>query len=93
MAQKKKRRVSWSRRALCYILFPLFVWGIGFLLWFYWYDLRRIVTKDYPSTDRPKASRQSDRREPEERPAKNRVPEKILDEDRQKLEDIIKRRG
>jgi len=93
MAQKKKRRVSWGRKALYYLLFPLIVWGIALLFWFYWYDLRRLFNKDYATKDRPKAARQSERRESEERPSKNRAQEKILDDDRKKLDDIIKRRG
>jgi hypothetical protein len=90
MAQRKQRRTSWSRRALFYIFFPLVVWGIAFLVWFYWYDLRRVGKQDY--TDRPKAAGDSDS-EPKERPAKIRPQEKIQEEDRKKLEDIIKRRG
>lgn len=93
MAQKKKRRMSWGRRALFYLLFPLIVWALAFLVWFYWYNLRGLFIKEHSSKDRPKASRQNDKREPEERPAKNRIPEKILDDDRKKLDDIIKRRG
>src|SRR4030095_2429174 len=58
MAQRKQRRTSWSRRALFYIFFPLVVWGIAFLVWFYWYDLRRVGKQDY--TDRPKAAGDSD---------------------------------
>jgi hypothetical protein len=93
MAQKKKRRGRWGERALFYILFPLVVWGVAFLVWFYWYDLKKLVAKESSYTDRPKAVRQNDGGEPEKRPAKNRAPEKLLDEDRRQLEDIIKRRG
>ncbi|HEX2929688.1 MAG TPA: hypothetical protein VHV54_08250, partial [Candidatus Binatia bacterium] len=66
MAQKKRRRVSWGRRALFYVFFPLVVWGIAFLVWFYWYDLRHVGKQDYP--DRPKAVSDGDRNEPKEPP-------------------------
>jgi len=92
MAQKRKqRRVSWGRRVLFYILFPLIVWGIALLIWFYWYDLRKIGKQDY--TDRPKSELKSEKHEPRERPTKTRPQEKLQDEDRKKLEDIIKQRG
>ena len=93
MAQKKKRRVSWSKKALFYLLFPLIVWGIALLFWFNWYNLRSLFNKDYATKDRPKAARQIERRESEERPSRNRAQEKILDDDRKKLDDIIKRCG
>lgn len=92
MAQKKKqRRVSWGKRALFYILIPLVVWGIALLIWFYWYDLRNVGKQDY--TDRPKSEPKNEKNEPLERPTKLRPQEKIQEEDRKKLEDIIKRRG
>jgi hypothetical protein len=91
MAQKKKRGGGRGRRVLFYIFFPLIVWGIAFLVWFYWHDLRRLVESS--PQDRPKAARQSERREPEERPERNRAQEKIQEEDRKKLQDILKQRS
>jgi hypothetical protein len=91
MAQKKKRRGRWGRRVLFYIFVPLLVWGAAFLVWFYWYDLKTLVAKESPSIDR--RPRQINREEAERGPGKTRAQEKIPDEDRKKLEDIIKRRG
>jgi hypothetical protein len=62
-------------------------------LWFYWYDLERLFFK--PSEKPRQASgqvetRQENRAEPKAPPSE-RAEEKILDEERQKLESIIKR--
>lgn len=93
MAQKKQRRGSWVRRVLFCIFFPFLVWGIAFVLWFYWNDVKRILTGEPAARVPPKAARQSNEGEGEKRPGKNRAPEKIEDEERRKLEEIIKRRS
>jgi len=93
MAQKKQRRESRVRRALFYIFFPFLVWGVAFFLWFYWKDVNRILSGQSSPGARSKAVRQSDGGEGEKRPGKNRALEKIENEERRKLEELIKRRG
>ena len=94
MAHKKKRPVAWGRKVFFYISFPFVVWALAFLLWFYWYDLRKLLRTDDVSKDGARPSPQSDKLESEGRPSpKNRTQEKILEDDRKKLDDIIKRRG
>ena len=66
---------------------PLITWLIAFLIWFYWYDLTDTAEK---RTDR---SRPVTKAKPSDS-APSKVPsEKILEEDRKRLEDILKRRG
>jgi hypothetical protein len=72
---------------LIYTSVPLLCWAVAFLIWFYWYDLTgsgaqradrtRPVVKAKPSDSTPAKA-------PRER---------ILDEERKKLEDFVKRRG
>ena len=78
---------------LFYLLFPLVVWLVAFLVWFYWYDLTRHFSK---TGDKPKAAikreSNSEARENVDAKKPEQVQEKILDEDRRKLEDILKQR-
>ena len=90
MATRKRKKRSRLRTLLFYILFPLVVWFVAFLLWFYWRDVSAWLSKgDAPvnSPGRVKPRERSDTA-PAERP-----PEKILEEDRKKLDEILKRRG
>lgn len=76
-----------------YIFFPLFIWFVAFLIWFYWYDLTRLFSgKTQKSKAAVKASRKLDKSEQADAPPAKRPQEKILEEDRKSLEDILKRR-
>jgi hypothetical protein len=90
MAQRQRRKRSLVRRLLVYIFVPLSVWLIAFVIWFYWYDFRGYSVKDKEPKNFPKAARELDKSEKLERGTK-RPPEKLFDEERKKLEDIIKR--
>jgi hypothetical protein len=90
MAQRRKSQRSRLRKLLVYIFIPFLVWLIGFLIWFYWYDLRDLFTRTKDPLPQPKVTRPSDRIDKAERPAK-RPQEKIFDDERKKLDDIIKR--
>ena len=93
MAHKPRRKRSWLRTLLFYLLFPLIVWFIAFVLWFYWHDLTKLFSK---SVERQKPAvklePKTERAENAESAAAKRPQEKILDEDRKKLEDILKQR-
>ena len=93
MAQRQRRKRSRVKRLLVYIFVPLSVWLIAFVIWFYWYDFRGLSVKDKEPKSRPKATRELDKGEKVERGAAKRPPEKIFDEERKKLEDIIKRQS
>jgi hypothetical protein len=93
MAQRQRRKRSWVKRLLVYIFVPLGVWFIAFMIWFYWYDFRGVSVKDREPKNRSKVTRELDKGEKVERGTAKRLPEKILDEERKKLEDIIKRQS
>lgn len=69
------------------------VWLVAFLVWFYWYELSRVF---FRAADKPRAAVKSESKiEPVEKVDSKKpeqVQEKILDEDRRKLEDILKQR-
>lgn len=91
MARKKQRKKSWLRMLVLFLVTPLAVWLIAFLIWFYWYDLGRLFTKDESRRVTPK--RQIDKDERRERAPSPQPREKLFDEDRKKLDDILKRRN
>lgn len=88
MAKRKRKKRGWLRTLIFFVLFPLIVWLIALLLWFYWRGLSALWSNKSAPVDTPAKSRERD----ETRPAK-RPPEKILDEDRKKLEEILRRRS
>jgi hypothetical protein len=93
MARKKPRKRSWLRMLVLFLVTPLVVWLIAFLIWFYWYDLNSLFNKEEPRRARPKPARQIEKDEQRERPPAQQPKEKIFDEDRKKLDDILKQRN
>jgi hypothetical protein len=96
MAQKQKKRKSkrgMLRTALFYILFPLMVWFAAFLLWFYWHDLTRLFGHSERSAKPSvKSERRNDQVERSGSTPASQPKEKLSDEDRKKLDEILKRR-
>jgi hypothetical protein len=93
MARRKKQRKRTWRTLLLFVLVPLTVWFGAFLLWLYWYDLNNWFMPDSARRAGPEPARQI---EPNDHRGRSPVPapqEKLFEEDRQKLEDILKRRG
>ena len=92
-APRRRKKRAWLRTILFYLFFPLIVWLVGFLLWFYWHDLTRLFSK---AEEKPKAARSIETKQERQGQADPVGPkssqEKILDEDRKKLEDILKQR-
>lgn len=94
MARKKQPRKSWLRKVVFLLVTPFIVWFLAFLLWFYWHDLRRMFTGEEESRRQPPptAVRPAVKEERRERPAPE-PKEKISEEDRRNLEDILKKRN
>jgi hypothetical protein len=90
VAKKKHSKKSWFRNLLlytCTFLFaPLLIWFLAFLLWFYWYDITGRVDREdrMPTT---KTSKQMDR---STKPSDKSAQERIGEDDRRKLEGILK---
>lgn len=93
MARKKKRKTSWLRILLLILFIPLGVWSAAIVIWFFWYDLARWINPDLPRRPQPNAVRQREHDEKRDTSATKRPQERILDDDRQKLEDVLKRRN
>jgi hypothetical protein len=93
MARKKQRKITWLRTLLLFLLVPLAVWLAAFLLWFFWHDINNLFTPDDARRLRPKPARQSEKNENRERAPGPQPQERIFDEDRKKLEEILKQRS
>ena len=93
MAQKRRKKRSRFRRLLFYVFFPLLIWLVAFLIWFYWNNVTGLFSGAADkSKSAVKAGRRPERSEKDETPAARRPQERILDEDRKSLEDVLKRR-
>jgi hypothetical protein len=90
VATRKRKKRGRLGKLLFYILFLLVVWFVAFLLWFYWRDVSAWLSKGDAPVNSPVRVKPRERSDtaPAERP-----PEKILEEDRRKLDEILKRRG
>lgn len=92
MAQKRKKKKGRLKTLLFFILTPLIVWLLAFLIWFYWDPITRLLSKGGDqSKTRPKATRNIDKSERSNPPAEKRGQEQILDEERKKLDEILRR--
>ena len=93
MAKKKKRRRS-TKTLLLFIVTPLLIWAVAFLLWLYWYDIRAGFNNPQSNPKSPRNSATPAQPSPSRsRAGKNRTEEKISDEDRKKLEEILEKRA
>jgi hypothetical protein len=93
MARKKRaKKKSWLKSALLYIFVPLIVWFLAFIVWLYWDDIANVFSKDSgQERGAPRATRKLEKSE--KNTARTQRPqEKILDDDRKKLEEILKQR-
>jgi hypothetical protein len=86
VAKKRKPKTRWLKTLLFFILTPFVVWALAFIIWLYWYDITGLLgqaeEKSAPRAEKP-AGRQT-------RPADKNSQERISEEDRQKLEEILK---
>lgn len=92
MAKGKSTKSSRFKTILVFALAPLIVWAVAFIVWLYWNDLAKSFT---PGTDRSKpAAKSVDGLEKDAAPPRSDEPrskEKILNSDRQRLDDIIRK--
>lgn len=91
MAQKKKaKNKSWLKTALIYIFVPLTIWLLAFVLWLYWESITGLFA---PAKAPERAPVRASRAKEKQEKAPTKPPqEKILDDDRKQLDEILKRR-
>jgi len=90
VARKRKKKRGWLRSLLIFTGVPLAVWFLAFLLWFFWYDIAGFVRRG--EGEAPSASKAT-HTSAKVKPLPVTPPEeKILNEDRKRLENIINQR-
>ena len=88
MARKRKRKVRGFRRILFFIFTPIVVWLIAFGVWLYWSSITPFFRQNAVSSKPAQApTRGTNRRDP---PGERRAREQISEEDRKKLDEILK---
>jgi hypothetical protein len=88
VAKKTTSKRSWLRTLFLFVLTPLVIWLLAFVLWLYWKDVSQLSRKD--SAPIQPASKGAGKAE---QPAKNSSKERILEDDRRKLDEILKKQG
>ena len=90
MAPKRKKKKSRLKTLVFFVLTPLIVWLLAFLIWLYWNPITRLLSHgEDQSKARPKITRNRDKPERSKAPAEKRSHEQILDEERKKLDEIL----
>jgi hypothetical protein len=89
MAQKKQKKRSWLRNLLLFIFTPILIWILAFFVWFFWRDIAKLFDKKGPAKTPPGVSRGAEKTQPRR---ENKSQEKIPEEDRKKLDEILKNR-
>lgn len=74
----KKKTRGWLTRLVLFFFSVFLVWFLVFLAWLFWADLKRIVKGEGKKSATEQIQKSSQ--------------EKILDEDRRQLEEILKKR-
>ena len=88
MARKRKHKRSWLKRLLFFIITPFVVWLLAFVGWLYWDPIVSLFRHgEISSKARPQAPRKINAGEP----AGKGVKERISDEDRRRLDEILKK--
>jgi len=95
VAKRKTRKIrkrSAVKTILLFVLAPLIIWALAFLVWLYWNEIAKSLA---PGEDHPeptaKTVRSLDKDESRSRSNDTRAKEKILDADRKKLDEIIRK--
>lgn len=92
VAKRKRRKRSAGKTILLFVLAPLIVWALAFLVWLYWNEITRSLA---PGNDHPEpAASSSGKLNKDDRGTRSDetgAKEKILDTDRKKLDEIIRR--
>jgi hypothetical protein len=95
VAKRKTRKIrqrSAVKTILLFVLAPLIVWAIAFLIWLYWNEIAKSLA---PGEDHrepaAKTLRKLDKDQSRSRPDETRAKEKILDADRKQLDEIIRK--
>ena len=91
--RRRKKNRGWLIKLLLFVSIPLIVWFAAFLMWFYWSSLSALFTGAKKQEAKPvtKGSSPVQPSKNAENPPAKQPQERILEQDRKKLDDILKR--
>ena len=89
---RKLRKRSAVKTILLFVLAPLIIWALAFLLWLYWNEIAKSLA---PGENHPEPAAKTlpslDKDQSGSRSTDTRAKEKISDADRKKLDEIIRK--
>jgi hypothetical protein len=93
VSRRKAKKRRWLRLIVVFVAVPLAVWSVAFLVWLFWPELAGYTVstqtsgnkKSVGTTEQKTGERQGDK-------STQQARERIADEDRKKLNDILERR-
>jgi hypothetical protein len=89
VAKKSKRKKSWLKTLLFVLLTPFVVWALAFLIWLYWPDITRLLNHG----DKPPPAKAGKAVQRSSKPSDKSAHEGIGEEERKRLEEILKRKN
>ena len=94
MAKRKTTKITQGsavKTILLFVLAPLIVWALAFFIWLYWNEIPKSLAPAEDHEPAAKTLRKLDKDQSQSRPDETRAKEKILDADRKKLDEIIRK--
>lgn len=92
MARRKRRKRSAVKTILLLVLTPIIIWALAFIVWLYWNEIANsLAPVENHSEPAAKTLRKLNKDESRSRSNETRPKEKILDADRKKLDEIIRK--
>jgi hypothetical protein len=86
VARKRRKKHRWLWTLVVFVMTPLTIWALAFLIWFYWYDITGF-SSGQDKTPRAGASKEVGKAA---KPSDKTFNERIGEEDRRKLDEILK---
>jgi hypothetical protein len=86
VAKKRRRKRGWLKSLLLFVFTPLVIWFFAFVVWLNWDAIVKLISRETEKTRPPAgAVRKADKGD-------SPSNEKILDDDRKRLDEILKKR-
>jgi hypothetical protein len=92
VAKRKRSKRRWAKPILLFVLTPLIIWALAFVVWLYWNEIAKsLAPGEHHPEPAAKTLRKLNKDESRSRSNETRAKEKILDADRKKLDEIIRK--
>jgi hypothetical protein len=92
VARKTRKKHRWLRSIFLFLVTPLLIWCVVFFIWLFWYEITGLVGPGKsPARPAGSSARPAERAKERNAPGTTLGREEIADEDRKKLDDILRR--